>query len=114
MNSYMGAGSYPKRGLHTVEVSLQNGEYKGTVIYEIGGNCSGSSILSSTLDALCDDGFEPNMGYDENKLGCRLDGTGYVAEYILQGPDGEMWIDSVDIEEKIVGVKILSFTEDEK
>jgi hypothetical protein len=33
--------------MHTLEITLQNGEYKGTLVQKIGGNCFGLDILNS-------------------------------------------------------------------
>lgn len=39
-------------GTHTIEVTLQQWEYKGKITTEIGGNCRGFSILESAKDEI--------------------------------------------------------------
>lgn len=50
MDNYPLEGSYPRSGLHTVLLTFQDGNYKGTIKRELGGNCMGASILASVLD----------------------------------------------------------------
>jgi hypothetical protein len=61
MDKYMGVGAYPRSGTHTVEVSLQWGEYKGTVMYQVRGNTKGMSVLDSVLESLDSGDFQPDM-----------------------------------------------------
>ena len=41
---------YGDYGKHTLRITLQTGEYKGTIAYDIGGNISGLGVLSIDID----------------------------------------------------------------
>jgi hypothetical protein len=112
MESYMGIGSSPRYGVHIVEVSLQYEDYRGTIIFELGGNCAGGSILSSVLSSLEDGDYEPNMKYEQNKKHIEIDEEDYVRHYILskdEDLEDELLFDGNDIEGNIVGVKIIGW-----
>lgn len=114
MIAYMGEGSYPKWGTHTVEIYLQDTDYKGTVIYQVSGNCLGSSILESAISGLEDGDFEPNMLLEENLKHIETDGDGYVRHFMLfrNNDEDTLLIDPEDIKDNVIGVRITAFVED--
>ncbi len=101
-------------GWHTIEVTLQMGEYKGTFTTQLGGNCKGGSVLENFCSL---EGFEED-GVLENK--CNLT--------ISEDDDGDYWFSCTLVDESgdeckyedeinclsnlIVGIKIISFEED--
>jgi len=114
MDNYMGDGAYPRHGTHTVEVSLQWGKYKGTIICKIGGNTMGASVIDSALESLVDGDFEPNMHIAQNQRHIELieSGTyeGFVKHYRLINELGHaLHIDLDDIADCIVGVRIVGW-----
>jgi len=116
MDKYMGGVAYPRYGTHTVEVSLQWGEYKGMVIVQIDGNATGASVIDSALNSLADGDFEPNMNFAQNQRHIELidSGTyeGFVKHYRLINELGhELHIDLDDIADCIVGVRIIGWEE---
>lgn len=66
-----------KRRLHTLEITLQSGEYKGTIVQKIGGNCFGLDILNC---------FDIDNLYPEelSENNCSLEFTG-------EDDEGEEW-----------------------
>jgi len=117
MDKYMGGVAYPSEGTHTVEVSLQWGEYKGTIICKIGGNTMGASIIDSALDSLVDGNFQPfqpdmSLGQNHRHIVPNSSGTeaGYVKYYRLFNASGdELHIDYDDIADCIIGVQIVGW-----
>jgi hypothetical protein len=110
LKSYMGEGTYGIDGTHVIEVVLQSGENKATVYYEMGGNCTGVSIISAILSGFEDGDFEPNMLYESNKKHILLDEDGYVRDYILFDDSGEeLLIDGNEIAGNVVSVSIIDF-----
>lgn len=99
MDSYMGAGGYPRWGTHTVEVYLQWGEHKRTVTCEIGGNTLGRSIVEAALDL---DNVELEM----------IAGDPCIALWDENGDSH--WIPVDDIREAIIGVMITGWRAEEK
>jgi len=114
MNNYMGDGAYPRHGTHTVEISLQWGEYKGMVIVQVKGNVIGASVIDSALDSLVDGDFQPDMSLGQNHRHVVpiSSGTeaGYVKYYRLFNASGdELQIDYDDIADCIIGVQIVGW-----
>lgn len=101
-------------GLHTVEITLQMGKYKGTFTTTMGGNCKGGNILESFCDL---EDFEEDTIHENN---CNLT--------ISEDDDGDYWFsctltdesgDKCEYEDEInslnnliVGIKIINFEED--
>ena len=58
-----------KNGVHTVKITLQAWEYFGHIIYTIGGNCKGRTIINFDFEDYTDGDEFPNndcqMEYDE-------------------------------------------------
>ena len=116
MDKYMGGVAYPRYGTHTVEVSLQWGEYKGMVIVQVKGNVIGASVIDSALDSLVDGDFEPDMSLGQNHRHVVPISSGkeagYVKYYRLFNASGdELQIDYDDIADCIVGVRIVGWEE---
>jgi len=114
MDKYMGGVAYPREGTHTVEVSLQWGEYKGTVMYQVRGNTKGMSVLDSVLESLDSGDFQPDMSLGQNHRHTVpiSSGTeaGYVKYYRLFNASGdELQIDYDDIADCIIGVQIVGW-----
>ncbi len=95
------------RGVHTVKITLQKWEYKGHIIRRVCGNCKGRTILD--FDFECEDSFSDNdcqLKYHEDRdyFSCVLkDKNGNTLE--CSG-------DAEDMNDMIVGVKIIDFCEE--
>jgi hypothetical protein len=95
-------------GVHTVEVTLQVDEYRKTLTYEMGGNCKGFTIFESCIDESLEQiGFYNDDEDDE--CGCTIcltNDEGDELEYDI--------FDESDLENIIVGLKIVDFVEKEE
>lgn len=78
MKKYEINDNYSRR-LHTVEVLLQYQEYKGKVIFKIGGNCAGLDILRCV-----DEDFIWDIN-DYEKVNCSI-------ELLGKDDDGVAWV----------------------
>lgn len=95
-------------GTHTIEVTLQQWDYVGTLQYEIGGNTKGESVLESVADTLS---WQEELKDNLCKFRCENDW--FTAE--LKNPAGEVLEVEEEIEwlgSMIVGVRIISFEEE--
>lgn len=80
MKKYENLDNFNER-IHTVEVTLQSGEHKGTFKQKVGGNCFGKTVLDSVdIDEIPEDEC-----FEEND--CQLK--------ILEDDDGEYWFTCV-------------------
>lgn len=97
------------RGTHSVRVTLQHGEYKGSYIFTIGGNCKGLTVLTSDLN---NDAF---IDARDCKVYELEDGWYQV---ILTHPETgdtlETECDNRDFENMIVALEIIDFKEADK
>jgi hypothetical protein len=60
MKKYENLDNFKNR-VHTLEITLQEGEYKGTLVQKIGGNCFGLDVLNTfNADDLCPEDLENN------------------------------------------------------
>lgn len=103
-------------GRHTTEIDLQDEDYRGTVVHKVGGNCKGISILTTAISAIEDGQFEPDMENEWNKNHVVVDEDGFARYFKLYRPTGnpadpfdELHIDAEDIEDCVVGVRIVKF-----
>lgn len=76
MKKYENLDNFKER-IHTVEITLQLGEYKGTLRQKVGGNCFGQDVLHcfDADEIAVDDVFKENN--------CNLQ--------ITENDDGEYW-----------------------
>ena len=95
-------------GTHTVKITLQQWNYKGELIVEIGGNCKGFSILESSKDSI-----NKEETYNSN---CKFQIEDNWFYCILKAEDG----DELDVEDEldnledyIVKIEIIDFKESE-
>ncbi len=98
---------------HTVEISLQQGDARGTVTVEVGGNCKGADILSSAVESLVDaiDELQERLDEEDAQVEivlrkCAADGSdGSDGGTVIVSPDGEgieRWLTSM-----IVGMRVI-------
>lgn len=84
MKKYENMDNFKKR-MHTLEITLQLGEYKGTLKQKVGGNCFGINILN-VFDV---DSFEMT-DFCENNCNFQIIGGDYEwFSCILKNDDGE-------------------------
>lgn len=114
MNTYIGSGSFPRDIKHTIELTFQFDDFKGTVIYQIGGNCLGGTVLDCALSEIEMGEFSPNMKFPENQKHIELDDEGYAKYFKLFNPNGdelELECNEWDAHRCITGVKIINWEE---
>lgn len=103
------------RGIHKVKVTLQQWEYTGSIVFEMGGNCKGFSIINGALDSIYDEQLVQNncnfKFFDEE------DDEGndwFKCELINQnGEILEIEDETDDLEKYIVAVEIIDYTSDD-
>ncbi len=108
---------YDPQGMndHKIKVTFQIDEYKGSVIYEMGGNCRGGSLLrdeaSDLIDRVCwIDNEILEVDWDE-------DGGGGEVRLTLKNENGdveEFIIDFTDLDDFIVAMEIIDYTPEDK
>ena len=99
-------------GTHTIKVLFQVWQYKGAMMYEIGGNCKGLNALPSQgadiLDNLETAKFEgiSILPFDDNDWFAKItftDDNGDTLEYDVES--------EAEFEEMIIGMQIIDFVE---
>lgn len=107
MKSYDGLNS--SYGTHTIKVSLQDDEYKGSFTYKIGGNCKGISVLS--FDVSCE--HEKQIAkWKKTDCAIELDYEGNLIVTLTNPQTKETCRYELDDDEfmrMIVGVEIIEF-----
>lgn len=102
-------------GTTTIKVLFQAWQYKGSMIYTVGGNCKG-------LDALPSDGLSIIANLENAKFeGMTItpfdDDDAWLAQMTLTSDDGDTLeydaADESELEQMIVGMQIIDFTEGE-
>jgi len=95
------------QGTHKVKISLQQWDYKGTVIVEVGGNCKGKSVLEAATEL-----YEENIL--ESDCNFKFIDNGEVEGFHCELGNGSG--DILEIEEEwyglgslIVGLEIIDF-----
>ena len=95
---------------HKVQITLQEEDYIGHVIFEMGGNCKG-------LDILCSANFEDET-FENAENDCKLqyieDGD-YFEAYLKNKNGDELLIeeDGAEMNKRIVAIEIISFEKDD-
>lgn len=100
-------------GTTTIKVLFQVWQYKGSMIYTVGGNCKG-------LEALPSDGLSIIDNLEKAKFDgmtiTLFDDDEWLAQMTLTSDDGETLEYDVEseseLEQMIVGMQIVDFTED--
>ena len=102
------------KGIHTVRVTLQDGEYVGHITREMGGNCHGLTMLDYDFEFVDESDFEGKYASND----CNLQ---YNEEYdsfnvTLKNSNGDTLlledISSDDMNSMIVGIEIVDFKEE--
>lgn len=92
-------------GTHTIKVSLQTGNYKGYVTYQIGGNMKGANLLDTDGDSLYSHNYKDNQAKLKN-----LDDDWFSMSLVASNGDSILIEEEWDyIENYIVGVEIIAF-----
>lgn len=97
------------RGIHTIEITIQQWDYAGHIIQKMGGNCRGKDVLD--FDFECDDA-------EDSENDCQLK---YDEEYdcysaVLKNEIGdtmEIEESSEDFNKMIVKIEILDYVKEE-
>lgn len=114
VEGYTIEGKYPKFGKGTFKVLMQDGEYYGEMVVEMGGNIQGSELLASILETINDMGLEPNMDFEENKKHVVVNEEGLLKGVNLYDAEGNsLFIDAEydpkDLIHVIVGVVMVKY-----
>jgi len=107
MKNYDGLND--SNGVHTIKVSLQDGEFKGSFTHEIGGNCKGAELLDFDIQNMDDDEIK-----DLKKQGCvikRPDDDNYLFVKLTSdaGDTCDFEVDDDEFQNMIVGIEIIDF-----
>ncbi|WP_029517945.1 hypothetical protein [Paenibacillus polymyxa] len=101
------------RKIHQVKVSLMYEDYVGALIYEVGGNTMGKSILEAALQAVEYGNFVP-IDHELNRAHVNIvNEYGYIEEVVLFNDQDTLTIEIRDIEDIIIGAQIISYREDD-
>ena len=101
-------------GIHTVRITLQDGEYVGHITHEVGGNCHGIDVLDYDFDCVDESDFDGKYASND----CNLQ---YNEEYdsfnvTLKNDAGDTLLledmSSHDMNNMIVGIEIVDFKEE--
>lgn len=103
-------------GTHFIQVLFQSFQYKGSMTYQIGGNCKGLDVFPrdgmSIIESLETAKFEGMSikPYDDE--------DGWLAEVNLTDANGDTCqidvADEVELESMIVGIRIIDFQREEE
>ena len=111
MKSYDGVNN--SFGTTTIKVLFQVDEYKGSMIYTVGGNCKGLEALPS--DGLSIIGNLENAKFEGMTI-APFDDDAWLAQMTLTSDDGDTLEYDVEseseLEQMIVGMQIIDFEED--
>lgn len=99
-------------GTHVIEVTLQQWEYKNTVVFTMGGNTKGASILDSALSGIFDNIFIENSGNLRELEGS--DGEEWFGVILVNSDGEEMECEDemMYFDDYVVGVRIIDYIED--
>ncbi len=96
-------------GTHKVKVTLQCKEYIGHIIYDMGGNCHGLTIIQSA------DFETETFEYSENDCKLQYDERSDYFTAELVSEDGDILIvegDGAEMNDMIVAVEIIDYSDE--
>lgn len=100
-----------KRGTHKVKVTFQLEEYKGYIIQEIGGNCSGLDLLEFDSECMCPDDIE-RLYENECNLHLIDDESFSINLKDEEGREQSTELYDSELQSIVVGIEIIEFKED--
>lgn len=96
-------------GVHEVKITFQDQDYKGHVVWRVGGNCKGFSVMD--FDNYCWDG-DTVINFKENTCSLKFDDDLGCFTMELMNEDGDTCGYELECEELgdyVVAMEILSF-----
>jgi len=109
MKTYEAKGD-TDRGVHTISVIFQNGEYKGNIAYDIGGNCYGLDLLDFDIDTLDTDMIE-SLCINDCRLSWDEENDLYTVE--LKNENGNTLLcdqlEDIDLAKMVVAIEIIGY-----
>lgn len=106
MKNYDNSDNFRDR-VHKIRVTLQSGEYKGHIAFEMGGNCFGMDLL--TWDPECNT-QEDIERYVENDCKFRIDEDCDIYLFELKDDNGNTCMfecDEYDLKRNVVAIEIV-------
>ena len=95
-------------GTHTIEVTFQQYDYTGKLSYEVGGNTKGAAHFEDVADHI-----SWAERFVENNVKFETDGEWFSVTLVNEVDEELLVEDELDfLEDLIVGVKIISFSEE--
>lgn len=98
-----------RKGVHTIKITLQNGEYKGHLFKNIHGNCKGASILDI-------DFYDEELENTENDCKLTYDEDLELYSLELKNKQGDVLIcdglEAEELENMVVCSEIIDFAEE--
>ena len=100
-------------GVHTIKVTLQCGELRGSFTYEMGGNCKGREILDFDAESEFDEDFLKKAKFENLQITV-LDDEYF--ELVLGEKEDRcsLEVDVREINSMIVGMEIVGFAEEDE
>ena len=100
-------------GVHTIKVTLQCGELRGSFTYEMGGHCKGKDVLDFDAESELDEDFLQKAKFEN--LGITVLDDEYF-ELVLGGKEDHcsLEVDAREINSMIVGMEIIGFVEEDE
>ena len=97
-------------GVHTIKVTLQCGELRGSFTYEMGGNCKGKDVLDFDADSEVDEELLEQAKFDNLEISISDDE--YFVVVLGEKEDHcSLEVDAREINSMIVGMEIVGFAE---
>ncbi len=93
--------------IHTIRVTLQSGEYKGHIVFKVGGNCFGMDLL--TWNPECETQEDVDR-FVENDCNFRIDEEYNCYLYTLKDENGnecEFESDEDELKDNVVAIEII-------
>lgn len=100
-------------GIHTVRITLQDGEYVGRITHEVGGNCHGIEVLD--YDFACVDESDFDGKYASNDCDLQRNGYNSFNVTLKNGKGDTLLLEDMSADEMnnmIVCVEIVDFKEE--
>lgn len=97
-------------GVHTIKVSLQDGEFKGSFTHTIGGNCKGAGLLDFDISVVDQESLKKHYKFIDCKVE-RPDDDNYLLVTLTDssGETCQSEVEDDEFQNMIVGVEIIDF-----
>ena len=105
----------PERfGTHHIKVLFQYEQYKGSMTFEMGGNCKGLDIVKQDIETILDENVIKNAEFSNMDISVEVWYEGTICLTDDNGDKLETYFyDEAEVEDLIVGIEIVDFKPDE-